>query len=311
MNAAPVFIGGMDRSGKTYLSFMLSAHPRIIISRRINLWTRYYRRYGRLDRPANLERCLTALAQIKHINALGLDFERLRREFTEGERTYERLFAQIHEQYAAINGKTRWGDQTEGLEKMAALLLEKFPQGKFLHLIRDPRDRYQAILERSRLSDAGKRSPLGEGSLGGSTARWLESAALAARHLRRYPENYRVVRYEDLVRNPLESLRSICAFIGEEFYPEMVEMRAERRFVYRSERKDGISSPLSTEYVDRYRQELTPFEIAFIQQRAGRWMQVFGYQSEPLRFNWLRSSFDWLFNTASLIGWQVVERTAR
>ncbi len=311
MSAAPVFIGGLDRSGKTYLRFMLSAHPRIVVSRRTNLWTRHYRRYGRLDRPANLERCLAALAQSKHIRSLGIDFERLRREFAQGEAAYGRLFALIHGQYAAIHGKTRWGDQTEGLERIAPLLFEEFPQAKFLHLIRDPRDRYLAILEKNDPRGAARRAGLSGRGLGGSTARWLASAALGFEYRQRWPESYRVVRYEDLVSNPLETLRGVCEFLGEDYFPEMVEMRAEARFDRRGEREDGIPTPLSPAFIGRYRKGLTPFEIAFIQKRAARWMQMFGYSPEPIRFNRLGAGLDWLFSSASLLGWQIAERTVR
>ncbi len=311
MNAAPIFIGGLDRSGKTYLSLMLSAHPRLIVARRVNLWTRHYRRYSRLDRPRNLERCLSALAASKHIRSLGVDFDRLRRDFTAGEPVYARLFALILDQYAAGSGKVRWGDQTEGLEKMAPVLLSEYPGARFLHLIRDPRDRYQAILEKNRLDGAARRASLRGNSLGAASARWLASASLAAENQRRYPGRYRVVAYEALVTRPVETLRELCEFIGEDFYAEMIEMRAEMRFHGQAEREDGLLSPLSTEFIGCYRQGLSPFEIAFIQQRSLRWMQVFGYQPDPIRPGWLEAGLDWLVSTASLLTWQAVERSVR
>jgi hypothetical protein len=147
--------------------------------------------------------------------------------------------------------------------------------------------------------------------LGGSTARWLASASLGIEHQQRWPESYRVVRYEDLVSNPLETLRRICEFLGEDFFPEMVEMRAEPRFDRRGEREDGVPSPLSPAFIGRFRESLTPFEIYFIQKRAGRWMQDYGYQPVPVRFNRLGAGFDWLFSSVSLLGWLLAERTVR
>lgn len=311
MSASPIFIGGLGRSGKTYLRFMLSAHPNIMISRRTNLWTEHYRRYDRLDRQENLERCLQSLAKSRHIRSLGVDFETLRREFSQDEATYERLFGLIHDQYAANQGKSRWGDQTEGLEKMAPVLLASFPDARFLHLIRDPRDRYQAVLEKNQVAGAAMRFSLRGSSLGAATARWLTSAALAAKHQQQYPRQYKVVRYETLVSRPAETLRNICDFIGEEYSTDMIAMQSEKRFADHADREDGSLSPLSTEYIGRFRGRLTPFEIGFIQQQSKDLMDANCYLPEPVHFNRTVTAFDWLFSTASLLGWQMREMAAR
>lgn len=311
MNKSPVFIGGLSRSGKTYLRFMLSAHPNLAISKRTNLWTQHYRRFDRLDRPENLERCLSVLAKSKHIRSLGIDFDQLRLEFALVEPSYEKLFALIHEQYAASEGKPRWGDQTEELEKIAPAILAAFPEARFLHLIRDPRDRYHALLEKNQTSGAEMRTSLRGGGLGAATARWLASASLAVRHLRSYPYQYKVVRYEALVSSPVETLQGICEFLGEEYHPQMLEMRAEKRFANRAESEDGSPSPLSTEYIGRFRRGLSDFEIAFIQQRTKGWMQVYGYALEPVHIYGLSVALDWVFSTASLLGWQMREMAAR
>lgn len=306
MGQTPIFIGGLDRSGKTYLRFMLSGHPNLIFSHRINFWTQYYRKFGRLDVPENLHNCLTELAELKHVRALGIDFTQVNSEFAMGEPSYARLYACIHTQYARMNNKRRWGDQTEQLEQMTQTILSAFPLAKFLHLIRDPRDRYQAILEKNNITNNSKRPQWRANSLGASTARWLTSASLAKKYQRRFPQSYRIVRYEALVSRPADTLRSICAFLGETYYPEMIEMRAEKRFTKLPARGSSTPSPLSTDFIGLYRQELTPFEIAFIQQRAGRLMKLFGYELEPVQKTQPGTAFDWLLHSASLIGWQMI-----
>ncbi len=311
MGDSPIFIGGLDRSGKTYLRFMLSAHPNMIFSHRSNYWTRYYRRFGRLDDADNLDACLEELAENKHFRMLEIDFNQLRSEFSQGEPSYARLYSCIHTQYARQNHKRRWGDQTEQLEKMAPTILSEFPQAKFLHLIRDPRDRYQAILEKTQVMSKVKRVSRRTASLGATTARWLASAKRAKNYQSRFPQVYRIVRYEALVSRPADTLRSICSFIGENYYPEMIEMRAENRFANLPVRGANSPSPLSTDYIGRFRKELTPFEIAFIQQCSGRFMKAFGYEPEPIHKAQQGSAFDWLFNTASLIGWQMIDLAGR
>ena len=69
-------------------------------------------KFGDLGVDRNLERCLIALASQKHIQSLELDFQQLRHDIESGPRSYERLFALIHQQYAYRLGKPRWGDQS-------------------------------------------------------------------------------------------------------------------------------------------------------------------------------------------------------
>src|SRR5690606_19411988 len=130
-----------------------------------------------------------------HVQYLNPDPARIRREFWQGEPTYARLFALLHEHYAEQQGKARWGDQTGLLECYADLLFAADPRAKMIQMIRDPRDRYAASLIRS---------PEGKGRAGGATARWLRSVRLAERNRRRYPDRYMVVRYESLVTQPEE-----------------------------------------------------------------------------------------------------------
>ncbi len=311
MGEYPIFIGGLDRSGKTYLRFMLSAHPNLIFSHRTNFWTKYYRKFGRLDNPDNLDDCLKTLAESKHICSLGIDFNQLKSNFSQGVPSYAWLFTCIHSQYARLNNKRRWGDQTEQLEKMAPTIISEFPHAKFLHLIRDPRDRYQAVLEKNQVISTLKRAPRWSASLGATTARWLVSARRAKTYQARFPQVYRIVRYEALVSRPADTLRSVCAFLGESYYPEMIEMRAEKRFANLPVRGNNFPSPLSTDYIGRFRKALTPFEIAFIQQRSQRYMKAFGYEPVPIQDDQKGSAFDWLLNTASLVGWHMFDLAER
>ena len=134
----PIFIGGLDRSGKTLLRLSLSCHPHIALVRRTNTWTEVYDRYGSLARPENLERCLAALLANRHVAALQLDMDRLRCEFRQGEPSYGRLFALLHGQYAERWGKRRWGEQLAFVEHYAEPLFASYPEARIIHMLRDP-----------------------------------------------------------------------------------------------------------------------------------------------------------------------------
>lgn len=265
-----IFIGGIERSGKTYVRLMLAAHPVIALSKRTNLWTSYYGRFGDLADDGALDRCLAAMWANKHVRGLEPDAESLRHEFRHGSRTYARLFALLHRGYTARLGKTRWGDQTEGIEEMAGPIFAALPNARLIHLIRDPRDRYEAL---------GGGRP---GRLEEATSRWLKSAELGARNERRYPDRYHLLRYETLARDPAATLRELCGFLGIDATDDMLALGHAGRFG-----DDWLGdSPISAVYVGRFREHLAGHELAYIQHRAGPVMACFGYAPEPVALSW-------------------------
>ncbi|HEY7617816.1 MAG TPA: sulfotransferase, partial [Terriglobales bacterium] len=212
MENGPIFIGGLDRSGKTLLRRMLSRHPRLSLTRKTYMWSRFYNQYGDLAQPENLERCLQAMLQQKTIQAFEPDVDRIRREFGEGPATYERLFALFHKHNAERLGKPRWGDQLKLVERFAETIFAAYPDAKMIHMVRDPRDRYAAAFADI---PRGKKTKRPDWRAGWSVARWLYSARLAEHNRKSFPERYLVLHYEALMLDPGKTLRIVCDFLGE------------------------------------------------------------------------------------------------
>jgi Sulfotransferase family len=299
MDAGPIFIGGLSYSGKTELRLMLSSHPNIAITRRTYMWPRYYGRYGDLGRPAQLERCLEAMLRNKHIRALSPDLERIRREFRQGEPTYGRLFALFQAHFAERMGRARWGDQLGFVEQYVEPIFAAYPAATMIHMVRDPRERYAEAVPRARRR---------RGKLGWDTARWLHSVRLAQRSRRRYPERYRVLRYESLVSNPEAALRELCALIGEPFVPAMLTAQGAIRFG--GEAQAAQPAPALAHSAP---EALSAGEIAFTQLHAGRAMRAYGYAPAPTRLTHgerLRLyAVDWPANLAAMLAWRTLETT--
>lgn len=258
----PVFIGGLARSGKTLVRRSLSAHTQVAFSRRTNLWTEHYGRYGDLSDPSNFERCVAAVLRRKQVASLQPDLEGLRREFAAGPCTYGRLFELLHEQHSARTGRARWGDQTALVELFTDELMAAYPGARVIHLLRDPRDRYAAARAKY-----GERAT----SLGGTTARWMLSASCAQRCGQAYPDAYRVVRYETLVTAPEQTLRELCEFIGESYGPSTA-LAGSRS-----------SLPITDRHVGEYRHAISPADRAFIERFAGHRMADHGYERDRVR----------------------------
>jgi hypothetical protein len=302
----PVYVGGLDRSGKTTMAAFLSSHPRIAIPPvGSNMETYFLDRFGDLRHPDNLERCLATMLRYSHIRALGTDPDELRARFSEGPPTYERLFSLFLRQYAEHLGKPRWGAQTGLIEAYADRLFRAFPGAKVVHMVRDPRDRYEA---------SRALWPDGRGEAGGATARWRYSTGLAEKNRRRHPDGYLVVRFEDLVWDPERALREVCAFLDESFTPSMLGMEGapdrRARLRERAERVGGRGL-LSEAYVGRYRGRVPPADLAFLQLHAGRRMAAFGYRADPIALSPAdRARFvlrRWPSQAARMVAWRGME----
>jgi hypothetical protein len=268
------------------------------------MWTYFYGRYGSLAKQRNFERCLDAMLRYKHVQALDPDPDRLRREFAEGPATYARLFELFLSHYAEREGKPRWGVQTGLIERYAPQLFAADPRTKVIHMVRDPRDRYEGSLALW---------PGGRGRAGGATARWKYSMRLAQRNLRRHSDAYHIVRYEDLVLHTEATLREVCAFVGEDFVPEMLAMPGAPERRERLARNVAVDAecPLSGAFIGRFRGVVPPHEVAFIQLHARRLMRTYGYAPEPVDLSsreWARFvALGWPSQAARMTGWRGVE----
>jgi hypothetical protein len=153
------------------------------------------------------------------------------------------------------------------IERYAEHLFAAYPGLRIVHMLRDPRDRYEASLARW---------PDGRGRAGGAVARWRYSLALAERHARRHPDAYLIVRFEDLVLDTEATLRRVCRFLDAPFTVTMLDMEAAPKLRAQLT-SNGREPRLSPDYIGGYRDRVEPAELAFIQLHLGRRMRAHGY----------------------------------
>ena len=282
----------------------LASHSRIAIpSVGSNMWTYFYDRFGDLSEPANLERCLDAMMHYKHVVFMNPDPARIKAEFNDGDLTYARLFSLFLLHFAEREGKPRWGAQTGLIERYAKEMFSAYPGLKIIHMVRDPRDRYEASISKW---------PKGKLRAGGATARFIYSMRLADRHTRDHPDGYLVVRFEDLIRQPQTTVERVCDFLGERFEPAMMDLPGAAKM--RAELRDGRDEGepmLSEAFIGRHEGRIPRAEQAFIQLHAGQRMKRLGYEPTALGFDLgerLRFAIlDWPGQFARMTLWLAVE----
>jgi hypothetical protein len=266
----PIFIGGADRSGTSLMFALLASHPNISMVRRTNVWRYFYGRFGDLSQEENFEACLTMMLRYKRMGHLNPDADRIRADYWLGEPGYGPLFALFHRHFAEQRGKPRWGDKSLHTEHYAEAIFREYPEARLIHMIRDPRDRFASILKRY----SGKRP-----AIGFPTSRWLRSARVARPNEKQYPGRYLAVTYEALASRPEEIMRQVCDFLDESFVAQMMAMQGAPDHA-KGNSSFGQIKPgtISTKSIGRYRQVLTPGDIAFIQTYSSKLMTEFDYE---------------------------------
>ena len=248
--AAPIFVGGLDHSGKATLRVALGAHPDIHMVRRIDLWTRLR---GLHAAGARGQREVVERLTTRGAAAHDLDRDRLQRVVADPD--FGALVREIGRQLCERAGTSRWGLQEALLELETERILAYLPDARVVCLVRDPRDRYAAMR---------RDGAVGRGGVAAETAAWVASARAAAAAATAWPKAFRVVRYEALVADPETVLGEVCAFIGE---------RAVSGLGARGSEPPGA--------VERAAPVTSNADLAFIGGHAAAELQALGYPTAP------------------------------
>lgn len=262
----PVFVVGAPRSGTTLLRAMLNRHPRIGLCDETYFF--YYaflrrRAFGDLAEEKNRLRLIDSYAATQRMKRLKVNLPGLKERLLAEGTSYPAFFGTILQFYAEQYGKVRSGEKTPHHAWYVDTLLEWYPEGRVIHLVRDPRDVCASLFT----VPWGRKSAIANAEL------WV-SLIQAAERGEGNPR-YRRVRYEDLVAEPEQVLREISQFIGEEFDPGMLSTSpvstADKPWFMRSH--DAISR----DRLQTWKGQLSQEDVRLIEAGAGGLMQKMGY----------------------------------
>lgn len=268
--ATPFFIMGCRRTGTTLVSQILDSHSRLASyheSYFYNIFRQELRWYGDLADGRRLRALIDDVREvIRDQGAQPPDAEELLRAIDSP--TLESVFASVLRLYANSRGKVRGGDKTPEHHLFLNDILTGLPASPVIFVVRDPRDTAQSIRRTMDVS-------LEDGAIA-----W-NSALLSLRGARR---PVHVVKYEDLVAQPAEQVRAICAHLGEEYQDAMLEFHANVPSRYLNRRGgEKLGRQVDANAVGGYRSHLTAEEIAMVESLCGDGIVEMGYTFEGKR----------------------------
>ena len=298
---APIFVSGLSRSGTTLLVSMFDAHPNGAMA---------YESYPRYLHVPSDDGVLTVEEYIYCYQCLmnypdNVAFALLDRKPLRNLRTFaavsswtgmttaetgELLRAYLTKHHrilgprqalevvaASVRFKVRaedaafWGTKCQGnFDDYVAL----WPKARLIYILRNGLD----ILASQQTSGAFNPNPKNLGR------RWRDSHRNFQTFQSRNPQLHSaLVRYEDLVRSPEETMQRVCDEIGLNYHPQMVRQHEMESTLMKSPRGqlsvDRVSQPIDETSVDRWKAQLSDADVSdFIKGCGGTELfKIFGY----------------------------------
>jgi hypothetical protein len=262
----PIFIVGAPRSGTTLLRAMLNRHPRIGMSDETYFF--YYvhlrrKTFGDLADPDNRRRLIESFSATQRMHRLKVDLSSLKARLMEEGTSYPAFFGSIIKFYAESQHKVRAGEKTPHHAWYVRELLEWYPGGRVIHLVRDPRDVCASLFN----VPWGRKTATANADLWVNLTRAAEQGAGNPR--------FRRVHYEDVVSEPERVMRELSQFLGEEYDPAMLSTApvstADKPWFLRSH------DALSKDRLGAWQGQLTRNDVRLIEAGAGPLMKEMGY----------------------------------
>jgi hypothetical protein len=239
----PFFLVGSERSGTTLLRLMLAHHRAIECAPEFEFLVEHMPAAGGFPAVDDYrEWLLTNRVFLPHGLTIdrALDYPALARSFVA--------------QYGARSAKPILGATCH---KHFDRLLRIWPRARFVHLLRDGRD--------------VARSCIGMGwaaNVWHGAERWIEAEALWTELAPRVASERRhELRYEDLIRSPEHELARLCAFLGADYDPGMLDYAADSSY----ERPDP-------QLIGQWKKKLSREELALLEARIGPLLRARGYE---------------------------------
>tara|TARA_B100001113_G_C21101586_1_gene618985 strand:- start:804 stop:1886 length:1083 start_codon:yes stop_codon:yes gene_type:complete len=216
MSDISVFSTGTMRSGGSLFQNIMSVHSEVIIfSGFVNFFRFYDGKYGKINLKSSRKILEHLKLRLSVRRGYDLDIESIYIKLKNLDKvSYADCYRLIMEHLRDIANKKIYGEYvTMGWRKIPKYL-KYFPNGKVIHIIRDPR----AVL-----TSFGKMSIMPDGYYLNCIFNWIDSFKYSEIYKKSLSKNrYMLLRFEDIHENPNKTINKICKFLNIEFEDSMV-----------------------------------------------------------------------------------------
>jgi hypothetical protein len=261
---APIFIGGVGRSGTTLMRVLLDAHPRICCG------------------PE-----LKALPQISELFQSFLGGERRMEAYGISPADLQGYFRQFVDSltgnFRRSSGKPRWAEKTPNNVRHMATLGTIFPDARFIHMVRDGRD-VACSLVTMNWRDIRTGEKLSYTQNIASAAGYWQNIVRHAWHQASLPIlRNRVIQvpYEGMVRNVEGVMRPLLQFLGEQWDPAILEAhKKDRSHEPHESSSEQATRPVYDTAIGRWKRDMSPADKIAFKAEAQPLLEQMGYATD-------------------------------
>ena len=286
--ASSIFVIGAPRSGTTLLRLLLTTHSDICIPPESLFFVALEPKYGNVSNLLpqvedflndlysktfpkfcewNIDRKLLSnnLKSYQELN------------YTLAVETVYQTYRQQFDPKASV-----WGDKNPCHIHHVDEIQKYFPESKIILIVRDFRACYSSMKNIVAKEQGAKEVWTGPRTLEGMTRQWNQVVKLIEKYHQKNEQFY-LVYYESLVREPSVQLTKICKWIGLDFQKVMLEFyrkNAELGLVLSSQivLNPNTFKPINNERIDTWRNDLSFIEVEVIESENRKSLERLGYK---------------------------------
>jgi hypothetical protein len=291
------FILGRPRSGTTLLKTLFDAHPNVKIPPELPIFIPLYQKFKNV-KTWDREHILAFVEHVFHPNVfnnrtlanLRIDRDQFTADLLqmENEGTIQDFLVKFNEHAWSLFPKKEIllvGDKNPVYSIFTKRFIKIFPEARFVCIVRDYRDNYVSL---KNLGEVKLEAPV----LTLQIARWRYITKLFLACREKFPRRFFVIRYEDLVTKPEESLGEICRFLNIPYVPDVFEYHRKKDELMKTfpnpligKIHKSLMNPVNTGRMELWKTQLSDREIRVADQIAGETAEVMGYERRMKRFS--------------------------
>ena len=290
--SSPIFILGAERSGTTLLRLMLTAHPAICIPPESLFFVALESKYGAFsDLLPQIEYFLNDLYNnnFHRFGEWNVDRQLLLNNLTNNQHlSYQRAVFTVYKTYRQQFDPTAsiWGDKNPFHIYQLGKIRRYFPGVKVILIVRDFRACYSFVKKLVAKEQESGEVWQGRKTVEGLTHQWNQVVKIIDKYHQKWEQFY-LISYEDLVREPSAQLAEICKWLGVDFQESLLDF-------YQKNAQSGLVppsqimwhpntlEPVGVKGINAWQDELSFSEVETIELMNWKNLEKLGYKCTSL-----------------------------